>query len=281
MAQEQHDQLFDQEAPVGEYDYAREHTTVHGHTQHEAGHGQHEGFHVALKADTLWYVGDYPVTNSLLTSSVGSIVLVFLVLVLSVRLKTIPGKMQSVFELLVEKGYDFTLQTLEGNHTLARRTFPLIASLFVFILFFNLIKFIPGFESLKYNGLHFFKPIHADLNMTLALAITAFIFVQVMGIFVLGVFKYASKFVNIKKPLTIPLGVIELISEAAKLVSLSFRLFGNILVGSILLLLVAHTMHVVAPVPVMLFEVFVACLQAFIFALLTLIYVKLAVDEPH
>lgn len=277
MATEYTEELFDQHTE----DDAHATTSV---THEEYGDDyadDHGEFHVALKADTLWMVGNYPVTNSLLTSVFGSVILVLLVLALSLRLRMVPGKMQSLFELIIEKGYDFTLTTLDGNESIARKTFPLVASLFVFILFFNLIKFIPGFESLKYNGLHFFKPIHADFNMTLALGITAFIFVQVMGIFVLGVLKYATKFINIKKPLTIPLGVIELISEAAKLVSLSFRLFGNILVGGILLLLVAHTMHFVAPVPVMLFEVFVALLQAGIFALLTLIYVKLAIDEPH
>jgi len=242
---------------------------------------QEEGISVKLKPDTLGYIGDFPITNSLTSSILGSILLVVIMLLISLRLKTVPGKVQSLFELIVEKGYQFTLDTLDGNEKIARKTFPLIASFFVFIVFFNLIKFIPGYESTYFGDYHLLKPIHSDLNMTLALGITAFIFVQFMGVFVLGVFKYSSKFINLKKPLSIPLGLIELVSEAAKLVSLSFRLFGNILVGGILLLLVANMVHFVAPVPVMLFEIFVAFLQGGIFALLTLIYVKLAVDEPH
>lgn len=257
-------------------------TTVdeyHAEDSHEE-EAHEEEFHVALKADTIGYIGDYPVTNSIMTSIVGSLILIALVLILSVRIKWIPGRMQSLFEIIVEQGYEYTLSVLE-NEKVAKKTFPLIASLFVFIVFFNLIKFIPGAESLKYNGVHFFKALHSDFNMTLALGITAFIFIQLAGIFVLGIFKYSSKFINIKKPLSIPIGLIELVSEAAKLVSLSFRLFGNILVGGILLLLVSHAFHFVAPVPVMLFEIFVAFLQAGIFSLLTLIYVKLAIDEPH
>ena len=246
----------------------------------EEGHGDEHELHVALKADTLGYIGDYPITNSLVTSVVGSVILVVLLLLLSLRLKTVPGRVQSLFEIIVDKGYEYTLSVLE-NEKVAKKTFPLIASFFVFIVFFNLIKFIPGAESLRYNDYILFKPLHSDFNMTLALGITAFIFIQVAGIFVLGIFKYGGKFVNIKKPLSIPIGLIELVSEAAKLVSLSFRLFGNILVGGILLLLVSHAVHFVAPVPVMLFEIFVAFLQAGIFALLTLIYVKLAIDEPH
>lgn len=240
----------------------------------------HGEFVVHLKAKELFSIGDFPITNSMITSLTGSFILIVLVVIFSLRIKTVPGRMQSIFELMVEKGYEYTYSIL-GNEGVARKTFPLVASLFVFIIFFNLIKFIPGAESLTYQGELFFKPLHKDLNMTLALGLTAIIFVQITGIFVLGLFRYSSKFINIRKPLTIPLGLIELISEAAKLVSLSFRLFGNMLVGGILLLLVSQMAHFIAPVPIILFEIFVAFLQAGIFALLTLIYVKLAIDEPH
>ena len=239
-----------------------------------------EAFYVSLKADTLGYLGDFPVTNTMVTSLVGTFVLIVGVVVLSLRLRIVPGVVQSLFELLVEKGYNYTLSVLE-NESVARKTFPLIASLFVFILFFNLVKFLPGIESITFNDKILFKPLHKDFNMTLALALTAFIFVQAMGIFVLGVFQYGSKFINLRKPWLIPLGIIELISEVAKVISLSFRLFGSMLVGGILLLLVSHTAHILVPVPVILFEIFVAFLQAFIFSLLTLVYVKLAIEKPH
>jgi len=239
------------------------------------------GISVKLKPDTLGYIGDFPITNSLTSSILGSVLLVVILLVISLRLKMIPGKIQSLFELIVEKGYQFTLDTLDGNEKIARKTFPLVASFFVFIVFFNLIKFIPGYESTYFGDYHLLKPLHSDLNMTLALGITSFIFVQVIGVFVLGVFKYSSKFINIKKPLTIPLGIIELVSEIAKMFSLSFRLFGNIFAGGILLLLAGQLTHFLLPVPIMLFEIFVAFLQAGIFALLTIVYVKLSVSEPH
>ncbi|MFW0871040.1 MAG: F0F1 ATP synthase subunit A [Patescibacteria group bacterium] len=240
----------------------------------------HSEFEVALKAQHFGMIGNFPITNSMITSLVGSLILVIFVLIFSLRIKTIPSRIQSLFELLVEKGYEFTNSIIE-NEAISKKTFPLVASLFIFIVFFNLIKFIPGSESITFNDELLFKPLHSDLNMTIALALTAFIFVQITGIFVLGLFRYGSKFINIRKPLSIPLGLIELVSEAAKLVSLSFRLFGNILVGGILLLLVSHTVHFILPVPLILFEIFVAFLQAGIFALLTIIYVKLATDEPH
>ncbi len=240
-----------------------------------------KGIVVKLKADTLGYIGPVPITNSLISSILGSILLVLLFTLLSKKLRSVPGKVQSLVELMIEKGYEFALDTLDGNESVTRKAFPLILTFFVFILFFNLIKFIPGYESTFFGKYHLLKPIHADLNMTLALGITSFIFVQFVGMYVLGPMKYISKFINLKKPQTIPLGLIELVSEFAKMFSLSFRLFGNIFAGGILLLLAGSLTHFFLPVPVMLFEIFVAFLQAGIFALLTLVYVKLSVSEPH
>ena len=251
------------------------------HRESAGSHDEHaEGIVVSLKPDILGQVGDFPITNSMVTSLVGSVLLVILVVLFSRHLKAVPSRIQLVFELIVEKGFDYCKEVL-GDEGLARKTFPLVASLFLFILFFNLIKFIPGAESITFDGHIFFKPLHADLNMTFALGLVAFIFVQFMGFFVLGAGRYIGKFVSYRRLHMLPLGLIEIISELAKLVSLSFRLFGNVLVGGILLLLLSHIFHYFLPVPVLLFEIFVAVLQASIFAMLTLIYVKLATDEPH
>ena len=197
------------------------------------------------------------------------------------KMKLVPGRGQSLLELMIDKGYQFTLDTLDGNEVVAKKTFPLVLTFFTFILFFNLVKFIPGYESTFFGSYHLLKPLHADLNMTLALGVTSFVFVQYMGMHVLGPMKYISKFINVKKPLSIPLGLIELVSEFAKMFSLAFRLFGNIFAGGVLLLLAGTVSHYVLPVPVILFEIFVAFLQSGIFALLTIVYVKLSVDEPH
>lgn len=238
------------------------------------------GLHITTKADVIGNIGGLDITNTFFTSILGSIILIVLLLIFSKSLKLVPSKLQLVLESMFKGGYDYCLSVLE-DEKVTKKVYPLVVTLFIFILFFNLIKFIPGTESLTYNGHLLLKPIHTDLNMTLALSIVAFIFIQFMGIFVLGVFKYGSKFINLKKPLSIPLGIIELISELAKLVSLAFRLFGNVFVGGVLLLLVASASHYVLPVPVMFFEIFVAFLQAGIFAMLTLFYVKIAISEPH
>ena len=239
-----------------------------------------KGLAVSLKSDILFHIGSFPVTNTFTASLLLSVLMILFVVFVVKKSDLRPSKLQLVTEFFIAGGYDFTKETLK-NDKLAARVYPLIASLFFVILFFNLTKFLPGMESIKFNGEDFFKPVHSDLNMTLALGIVAWIVVQFVGAYILGVWKYGSKFINFKKPLTIPLGLLEIVSEVAKMISLSFRLFVNILVGGILIMLLQQLTHYMLPVVAMLFEVFVAFLQAGVFALLTLFYIKLATDKPH
>ena len=241
---------------------------------------QKEGIVVKTKPDVIGEIGGVPVTNTFLGSILWGAVLIVLLVTASRKLKLVPGKSQLAFESIIQGIYNYVADTLD-NDKVTKWAFPLILSLFLVILFFNLVKFIPGTESIFFNEYQLFKPIHKDLNMTLALSVTAVIFVQIIGIMSLGFWKYWSKFINFKKPWNIPIGLLELISESAKMVSLAFRLFGNMLIGGILLLLAGQVSHYLLPVPVLLFEVFVAILQAGIFSVLVLMYIKLATEEPH
>jgi len=222
----------------------------------------------------------FPITNTFVTSIIAAVLLSLLAFLFSRKISLVPSRFQLVIEGMTAGARDYVDEVLE-NEKVSKKVFPLILSLFVFILFVNLFKFLPGTESITYNGVHLLKPVHSDLNMTIALAIVSFVVIQVFGVVVLGFWKYGSKFINLKKPMSIPLGLIELISEIAKLVSLSFRLFGNILVGGILLMLLASISHYFLPLPIMFFEIFVALLQATLFAVLTLFYIKMAISEPH
>ena len=97
----------------------------------------------------------------------------------------------------------------------------------------------------------------------------------------LGALKYASKFISFKSPLSFVIGIIELISEMARIITFSFRLFGNIFAGKVLILVLMAFVPLILPVPLLAFEVFVGFIQAAIFALLTLFFIKIAVEEPH
>jgi F-type H+-transporting ATPase subunit a len=127
-----------------------------------------------------------------------------------------------------------------------------------------------------------FHAVNADLNTTLALAIIVFLVIELSGLLTLGVLKYGSKFVNVTQgPMNFIVGILELIGNLARLVSFSFRLFGAIFAGEVLLLVIGSFVPYVLPVPLMAFEMFIGLLQAAIFAILTLAFIKIAIAEPH
>lgn len=121
----------------------------------------------------------------------------------------------------------------------------------------------------------------SDLNTTLALAIISLISFQAFGIAAIGFFKYAGKFINFKGPIDFFIGILELIGEVAKMISLSFRLFGNVFAGEVLLLVIAFLVPLIAPLPFFALEIFVGLIQAFIFAMLTVVFLKVASIKPH
>jgi F-type H+-transporting ATPase subunit a len=179
-------------------------------------------------------------------------------------------------------------ETLESE-TLARRYFPILATIFFFILAANWVGLLPGVTSIGYWGeyhgesklIPFFYPVNTDLNVTFALALIAFVTIEVAGILALGAWKYGGKFINFHSPLAFVIGLVELIGEMARLISFSFRLFGNIFAGKTLILVAIFFVPLIMPVPIMAFELFVGFIQALVFAILTLLFIKLAVAEPH
>ena len=114
------------------------------------------------------------------------------------------------------------------------------------------------------------------------LAILSFLVIEVSGIVAIGAWRYGGKFLNFRHGfIGFFVGIIEFFSELARIVSFSFRLFGNVFAGEVLILVVTFFLPFIAPVPVMMFEIFVGFVQAAIFALLTLFFIKLAIAEPH
>jgi F-type H+-transporting ATPase subunit a len=181
--------------------------------------------------------------------------------------------------------YDYIAETLESRD-MARRFFPYLTTIFLFVFTSNLIEFTPGIGSLGFFGpggafTALFRSVNTDLNVTLMLAILSFFVIEITGIVTIGVLKYAGKFVNFHSVIGFIVGIIELFSEIARVIAFSFRLFGNVFAGEVLMLVVIYFLPLVAPVPIMVFELFVGFVQAAIFALLTLFFIKLAITEPH
>ena len=97
----------------------------------------------------------------------------------------------------------------------------------------------------------------------------------------LGVVQYGKKFISFKSPIAFAIGIIELVSEIARLISFSFRLFGNVFAGEVMIVIAGFFVAYLLPVPLMAFEVFVGFIQAVVFAMLTLFFIKLSIMEPH
>jgi len=239
---------------------------------------------VDLKSAVLGHVLGLPITNSLLMTWLVMAILIIFAFFFGRSLKMVPGKFQASVEWMISGGMDYVSETFE-NASLAKRFFPLLATIFLFIAVSNELEFVPGVGSIGFfqNGVltPLLRAPAADLNFTLALAIICFLTIEITGIVSLGILKYGGKFVNFKSPIGFAVGIIELISNLGRLISFSFRLFGNIFAGEVLILVASFFMPYLLPVPLMAFEMFVGVVQAVVFAMLTMFFIKLAVMEPH
>lgn len=251
-------------------------------------HAAGDGISIHLAPTVLGHVFGIPITNTLVTVYVVMAILLVIAVYVKRNIALVPGKVQVVAEMVVGGVFDYIAEVLESKK-LAHRFFPLIITIFIFILAANWIGLLPGVTSIGFYDtshgeaefLPFLYPANTDLNITLALAIVAFFTIEIAGVVMLGFLKYAGKFVNFKSPLAFLIGIIELFSEIARLVSFSFRLFGNIFAGKTLILIATAFVPFLLPVPLLAFELFVGFIQAFIFAVLTLFFIKLAIEEPH
>lgn len=208
----------------------------------------------------------------------------------------IPGRGQAILESLVE-GIQGTIEPIVGKH-MVKPTFPLLIGFFTFILIQNWAGLIPGVGAFGHYDdhghlLYYFRPGNADLNMTLALAITSFI------AWFYYVFRYAGpgalayelfgnkadrKSVSlviywVLFPVFIAVGFIEVVSIIFRLVSLSFRLFGNVFGGENLLVSISGLFGYVLPVPFYFLETLIGLIQAFVFTLLVAIYIGLVCNH--
>jgi len=238
------------------------------------------GIHVVLSAETLGHFLGIPITNALLMTWLAMAVIAIFAIAVNRRLSLVPGKLQAGLEWAIEGGQAYITETLE-DEKLAKRFFPLIASLAVFIAVINELEFFPGVGSIGFFRGGEFTPLlrasTTDLNTTLALTLISVFTIEIAGIIAVGFFRYAGKFFNFHSVVGFVVGLIEFISELARLITFSFRLFGNIFAGEVLVGIVIFFVPYLLPAPFMLFELFVGLVQGVIFSLLTLFFIKLAV----
>lgn len=254
----------------------------------ETAHAAGDGIAIHLAPEIVGYAFGVPITNTLITVWFVMVIVLVGTFLFKRNIALIPGKGQAAMETLVGGAFSYIKDTL-GSEKLANKFFPLILTIFIFVLAINWVGLLPGVTSIGFYGeshghekfIPLLYPGNTDLNITIAFAIVAFFTIEIAGVLMLGFVKYAGKFINFKSPLGFLIGIIELISELARLVSFSFRLFGNIFAGKTLILVALFFVPYVVPVPLLAFEIFVGFIQAFIFATLTLFFIKLAIEEPH
>lgn len=254
-----------------------------------------------LVAEPILHIGSFPVTNTYINSSLA--VVAFFVIGFLLRGKTalIPRGFQNVAEGVLE----FILGYIDGvtkDRKKSLQFLPIVGGLFLFILFSNWVGLVPGTGSigryLMVEGhkelVPLFRPANTDLNMTLAMAVFAVMASHILGIAAIGFWRYGNKFIKLgdlvhgfKKGgvnimvafIEFAVGLIEVFSEVAKMVSLSLRLFGNVFAGEVLLTVLAGLIAYIVPLPFMLLEILVGLIQAVVFSMLTLVYLTIATAQ--
>ena len=236
-------------------------------------------------------ITQFAVTNTLLSAWFATVMLVLFFVLGSRKKSLVPGRFQSLVESLLEAALSFCSSVLGPE--MGRKAFPVVATIFFFVLFNAWLALLPFYQFLGFTKdgeikAHLLRSAGTDLNFPLALALISFIFVEYWGIRSHGL-GYFKKFFAIGGLLRLrPAGLIdafvgflELISEFVRIVSFTFRLFGNMTAGEILVVMITFLVPFVAVEFVFGLELLVGLIQAVIFASLTLVFLSVAVSHQE
>ncbi len=247
--------------------------------------------HISLAAETIFNLFGFPITNSMIMTWVTMVVLTVLGFFAGRNPKAVPGMLQNALEAVMEYAMGLTDSILQDK-ALTKRVFPLAATFFLLIVLSNWLGLLPGVGTIGFEQVEHGKTVltpllratNADINSTLSWAIISIVMVQVLGVMSLGAVSYFSKFLNFKAlfsgttegPINFGVGLLEIFGEISKIVSFSFRLFGNVFAGEVLLTVIAFLVPYVAPLPFYMLELFVGLIQGVVFTTLTLVFIKIA-----
>jgi len=238
--------------------------------------------HISLAAEPVFHLGPLALNNSLITGLLGSglIFIVFALAGRAVKLHPTTG-LSHVIETMSDAILGLIEQVTHSRQK-AIRFFPLLMTLFIFILVSNWLGLMPGVGSLtiatEHGATPLLRPATADLNTTLALAVISVVMTHVYAIRELGLFTHLKKYLSLN-PIMLFVGFLEFIAEFSKMISFSFRLFGNIFAGEVLLVVIAYLAPPLAPLPFFFLELFVGLVQALVFTMLSLVFLEIASTE--
>lgn len=243
---------------------------------------------IELSAEKLFTIGNFAVTNTLLMGWIVVVLLGLSALSVNRRISLVPSFLQNILEIATE--YFLSLmEGLFGGRDKAEKYFPIVVTIFLFVLLSNWLGIFPGVGTIGFFEEHdgkqvfipFFRSAASDLNFTLALGISTVILVNIFGIAALGFWKHSGKFITFKGPIDFFVGILELISEIAKMISFAFRLFGNVFAGEVLLVITGFLVPFLIPVPFLVLEIFVGFVQALVFSMLSMVFIGIAVQHHH
>lgn len=229
---------------------------------------------ITISGEEIFEVAGFPVTNTFLMGLIVSLFILVLFTVSFRKAKIIPNKIQNFCELILEGLFNF-FNSITGSREITREIFPLSATLFVLILFCNLLEMLPGIGVFK-----FLRSPSSDLNFTIPVAILSIFYLNFLAFKKLGI-SYSSKFLNFKSPILFFIGILEAVSELSRILSLSIRLFGNLFAGEMLLIVISYLFAFIAPLPFLILEILVAFIQSLVFSFLITIFYTLAVQHGH
>lgn len=249
------------------------------------------GPHISVKAEQIFNIAGLPITNSQLLGTLGLIVLVWLMFqARAVALGKRPANFATRLITWTFEGLYGTVRQVIPEEKWAKKVAPVAITIFFFVIAQYWMGILPIVGPITMNGTPIFRPFVADLNMTFALAIVTIVAAQIYAFKYLG-FKgnMGRYFINpLKDPIMAFVGILELVAEFSRLLGLSFRLFGNVLAGEVLLIMIAYLTQFVSPLalqPFYLFELFIGGIQAYIFFMLTVVFISLGLahhgDEAH
>ncbi|MBU2566588.1 F0F1 ATP synthase subunit A [Patescibacteria group bacterium] len=254
---------------------------------------------ISIGPEIITTIAGMPITNTMLMA--GVVLLVIIVISLIVKKQATsdapPRGITGIMDAFVEMFFDF-VESITNDKEKAIRFFPIVATIFFVVLCSNLLELLPGLGSIGIWEVHhgeeilvpFIRSMSADLNFTFVVAIFAMGSVQIMGMRFLGFKAYWGKFFIApwKKPFIIGsfVGILEFVSEFSKAISFSFRLFGNIFAGEVLLAVIGFLAPFLAPLPFLFLELFVGFVQALVFSTLTIVFLNMATtahdhEEEH
>lgn len=235
---------------------------------------------VSLVPEPIFHIGSFSITNTIIDTLFVDLVILALIIFTSRNIKLIPDFFQNIIESIIQTFYELT-ESIAGERT--KKIFPFFMSFFLFILIANWSEFIPGFSSfgLKEEGkiIPLFRSPTSDLNATLAFAMISAVATHFLSVRTLGIKEYIGRYFSLN-PINLFVGILELIGEFTKIISLSFRLFGNIFAGGVVLGIISGIFALIIPLPFLLLEIIVGFVQALIFGMLTMAFMAI-LTTPH